>query len=127
MNTLPTLNRPNRSLAQAGTSGNILRMGHHLPRLPLVAKADRAAFDSKFVFRDISGRGKVQGKVFNPLITADYDGTTRLATNRETLYRSWEVRYWGITKSSKRSANLWPFSDEDADKPRQKGGYRLPP
>lgn len=120
---------PPTARARSGSGpGTVLRIGHHgLPRVAAPAKAARV-HDSKFVFRDISGRARNNAKLLNPLVTADFDGSARLASNRETLYRSWETRYWTPARASPASSKGWPFADAEEDKPRPAdGGYRLPP
>ena len=107
-------------------AGTLLRVGHRLPTLPTPPKAERV-FDSKFIFRDISGRAKNNARTLNPLVAAGWDGVTRQATNKETLYRSWETRYWGVDKASAGSTKHWPFADKNADKARDKKGFRVAP
>ena len=100
---------------RAGPVGNALRVGHSLPRLALPPKAARA-HDSKFVFRDVSGRGRLRAK--DPLVVSDVDGAVRPASNRETLYRSWHPRAWTHAQSSRDSTKGWPFGDAEEDAPR---------
>jgi hypothetical protein len=106
--------------------GNALRHAHKLPNVPPPPRTERPVHDSKMVFRDISGRGGRHGRLINPLLVSDYDGACRPATNRETLYRSWVSRYWSIAKAHPGSSRMWPFSDKDADKPWEKGGFVIP-
>ncbi len=117
------LSRAARSSDGAGT---VLRIGHRLPTLPPPPKSERV-FDSKYIFRDISGPSRKNGRSLNPLVSAGWDGVTRPATNRETLYRSWETRYWRAERASPNSADTLPYDDADADKPRLKAGFRVPP
>lgn len=100
--------------------GNVLRIGHHLPRLPVPAKASRL-HDSKFVFRSISGRRNNAARAI-PLVTSDMDGTLRPATNLEALYRSWETRHWSAADIKGRAG--LPFADADAHKPAR---FRVAP
>lgn len=109
-----------------GPVGNVLRVGHGLPKVAVPAKAERV-HDSKFIFRDISGRARNPARLYNPLVTSDFDGTTRLASNKETLYRSWATRYWVPSRGSPASTKNWPFPDADEDKPRPADGFRVPP
>ena len=103
---------------RAAPVGNALRVGHSLPRLPLPPKAARA-HDSKFVFRDVSGRGRLGARA--PLVVGDVDGAVRLASNKETLYRSWHTRYWSLAETSKDSTKGWPFADAEEDEARGTG------
>ncbi len=107
-------------------AGTVLRIGHRLPTLPVPAKAERV-HDSKFVFRDISGRSRNNARLLNALVVADWSGATRPATNTETLYRSWGTRAWAVERSSKASAAGFPFADAVANEPRKKDGFRVPP
>ena len=108
-------------------AGTVFRIGHGLSKLPVPPKAARV-HDSKFVFRDISGRARNNARLLNPLVTSDWDGATRPATNQETLYRSWEARYWTVDRASKGSPEKGlPYADADAEKPRAKNGWRVPP
>ena len=100
---------------RSGPVGNALRVGHNLPRVALPPKAARA-HDSKFVFRDVSGRGRLRAK--DPLVVSDVDGAVRPASNRETLYRSWHPRAWTHAQSSRDSTKGWPFGDAEEDAPR---------
>jgi hypothetical protein len=113
------------AMPKKGHSGTQLRVGHAFPRVPVPPPASRA-HSSKFVFRDISGGGKANWRLVNPLITADFDGATRPSTNKETLYRSWHTRYWSVKNSSKESSKGYPFSDGSEDATRKKYGFRVP-
>lgn len=117
---------PSPRAAATGDAHTVLRVGHTLPRLPTPPKAARV-HDSKFVFRDISGRGSNNARLVNPLVASGWDGATRPATNRETLYRSWETRHWTPARDAKGSTKNWPFADAEADKERKRGGYHVPP
>jgi hypothetical protein len=100
--------------------GNVLRLGHYLPKVAPPKKAERV-HDSKFVFLGVSGRrnNKTRGR---PMIVSDFNGDLRPASNRESLYRSWETRHWTVD-AVKGKAGM-PFADEDADKPAK---YYLAP
>lgn len=106
----------------ARDTGNVLRVGHKLPKLRPLPKKDRT-HDSKFVFRDISG-SKREHQPGRTMVVADYDGTIRKANNVEALYRTWGVRRWSIDQM-KGDAGL-PFPDADSFKP-YKGDWYLNP
>ena len=98
-----------------------LKLGHRLPRLPMPPKDERV-HASKFVFLDVSGRGRSQGSR-NPPLASSWDGAVRLATNEEALYRSWTPRYWPVESAKGKKTGL-PYRDEDKDKPAD---FRVPP
>ena len=116
---------PERAMPRKGSGGLVLRTGHSFPRIPVPPLKDRV-HKSKYVFRDISGRGVANWRLVNPLVTADFDGVTRPATNTETLYRSWHTRYWAQSRVSKGSSKGMPFADADANKARRKNGFKVP-
>lgn len=84
------------------TVGNVLRVGHHLPRIPPPAKAARL-HDSKFVFRDISGKRAAKPSR-GGLIVSDYDGSIRMPTPTEVTYRSWQPRHTDLEGPGARAA-----------------------
>jgi hypothetical protein len=102
------------------TVGSVLRNRHHFKKVTPPRK-DARVHDSKFVFKNISGRVKDKTRP-RPMIISDFDGRVRPASNMESLYRSWETRYWTLDEAKGRTG--LPFKEEDAHKPAD---YRLVP
>lgn len=117
---LPDDQVPDDAMPVARRVGTVLRVGHRLPIVPPPPKAQRT-HDSKFVIRDTSGRRNAK-TVRNPVLTSDFSGAVRLASNVEAVYRSWETRYWAAERV--KGAAGYPFADEEADKAAK---YRIPP
>jgi hypothetical protein len=117
---LPDDQVPEDAMPVVRTVGSVLRIGHRLPHVTPPPKKDRK-HDSKFIFRDTSGQRNAK-TVKNPSLTSDFDGTVRLASNRESITRSWETRYW--TADKVKGPAGFPFADEEMDKPAK---YRIAP
>ena len=100
-----------------------LRVGHALAPLPRTRPAEGARFGAALMFRDISGARREASKA-NPVISSDVSGRVRLASNEQTLYRSWGVRRWTVDRQSRASSRGLPYADEDKDKP---ASFRLAP
>lgn len=110
----------NRQIEKRG--GQVLRIGHRLPKKEVPSKEARV-HDSAFIFRDISGKQKNNARRANPLIASMWDGSLRAASNSETLYRTWEVRYWTADKI--KGDKGFPFPDEEEHK--GPATFSLPP
>ena len=96
--------------------GTSIRMGRTMPPIKLPPKAARV-HDSKFVVRDVGGRGRL-GAARGQLVVGDCSGAVRVASNKETLYRSWHTRYWAAGEVSPGSTKGWPFPDAEENEPR---------
>lgn len=106
--------------------GGMLRQRHNLKKVTPPKKQERA-HDSKFVFKDISGR-KTDRTTPRGMLVSDFSGKQRRATNLESLYRSWESRYWTLDEV-KGKAGL-PFDEKEAHEVRKTGSaatWRLVP
>lgn len=95
-------------------TGGVFRTRHGLRKVTPPPKSART-LDSKFVFKNISGRVRDRVPHRGPMIISDFDGAVRPATNMEALYRSWEGRHWGLDEAKGKTG--LPFKEEDAGKP----------
>jgi hypothetical protein len=96
------------------SSAGGLRVGHSLSKIPPPPLEGRV-HGVKLFFRDISG-SKTDDSKRNPVLTSDYDGSVRYASNIETLYRSWGRRRWMVKDVNKNSKLGYPFADKDTNK-----------
>lgn len=96
--------------------GHELRLAPGLPKRQPLPRKERT-YKSKYIFLDVSSerRRTRNSRRANPLLTSDYDGTVRLASNVETLYRSWEPRRWSI-RLARDPLTAYPYLDKDANK-----------
>ena len=118
-NVMPDDQMPDDVYPVRRRSGNLLREGHKLPRIPVPPRAQRP-LKSKFVFRDVSGSGaRSKSEAF---VVSGWDGKRRPASNTEAIYRSWANRHWSLAATKGRAG--MPFADADADKP---ANFRVAP
>lgn len=96
--------------------GNVLKTGTNLPPIDLPPKNERKC-KHRFAFKDISSGESRDSKVVpfaKKHLMVDHDGTRRVSTKREDLYRSNRARRF-IVKRKDSGSNNWPFPDEQAD------------
>eukprot|EP01138_Halocafeteria_seosinensis_P000485 gb/GECG01000499.1/.p1 GENE.gb/GECG01000499.1/~~gb/GECG01000499.1/.p1 ORF type:complete len:506 (+),score=75.31 gb/GECG01000499.1/:1-1518(+) len=116
VNVLKDSQLPDDVVPKMPWKGNVLKTGTHLPPVELPPKEERTC-KHRFAFKDISSGESMDSK-FVPFskkhLVVDHDGTRRVSTKKEDLYRSNRARRF-IVKRDGSGSNNWPFPDEQAD------------
>lgn len=95
--------------------GHRLRVAYPTPPVPL-PPIDQRRHHSRFAIRDISAGDSGLRSALARHVVIDHDGTRRMATKREELYRAPRIRRAYVKRNGYGSGNL-PVPDAELDKP----------